>query len=130
MKVKLVYRMGGHIYVGDETAKRLLKTNMYSLPKHASDEERQAVAQDDEWQAQPTETSEKAVDESNDTSEGGDTVEDAPKLPDTSQVQEDTNERPDTETVRAWAKENGIQVSNKGRVANQVYEQYADAHKE
>jgi hypothetical protein len=34
----------------------------------------------------------------------------------------------DTTAIRAWAKENGYQVSERGRISSQVQEAYAAAH--
>jgi hypothetical protein len=107
--MKLRYELGGFIEVNDEErAKRYLQSASWTEIK---DEE----------------APETAADESNDEPEGYDTPEpvaDAPALP---EPQEQA--KPDVATVRAWAKENGIEVSDKGRVAGEVYDKYAEAHK-
>lgn len=63
---------------------------------------------------------------SKDESEGETAPEPVEEPQEPSQPQE---ERPDPNVVRAWAKENNVEVSAKGRVAQQVYDQYAEAHK-
>lgn len=109
MAVKLVYVQGGMMHAGEKTAERLIATGLW----------RRA--------GEPQKTAEKPVEQSEEAPQGDDTPEDAPKLPEPSEVQE---ERPDANVVRAWAFENDVEVSKKGRVAQQVYDAYAEAHKE
>lgn len=117
MKVKLVYRMGGHIYVGEETAKRLLKTNMYAMPKHATNEEREAVG------LEPEKTPESAEDDWNNVPESQDT-------PEATETQEPAKEqhRATPAEVRAWARENELDVPAKGRIPSEVFELYEQAN--
>lgn len=106
--VKLKFLQGGMLITTEETAEKLLKTGLYRRVVHPL----------------PAET---AADETNTEPQGEDTPEDAPKLPEPSEGQE---KRPEPSVVRAWAKENGVEVSAKGRVSDEVYKQYAEAHKE
>jgi hypothetical protein len=100
---------GGFVVVGDEQADKMVGTGFWGF------EGPEAHTADNGWNVAPT---------GEDT---GDSVSDAPALP---QAQEEAPERPDVPTVRAWAKDNDIPVSDKGRVAETVYEQYAEAHKD
>lgn len=36
---------------------------------------------------------------------------------------------PETPKIRAWAKENGLQVSDRGRIHQDIQDKYYDAHK-
>lgn len=108
MTVKLAYVQGGLMLAGEKTAERLIATGLW----RRVDEPKAA---------------EKPAEDSEPTPEVEATPEDAPKLPEPS---EDQEERPDANVVRAWALENGVEVSRKGRVAQQVYDTYAEAHKE
>lgn len=40
------------------------------------------------------------------------------------------DDEPDRETVRAWAKENGYEVAERGQLKKAIYEAYAKAHEE
>lgn len=50
--------------------------------------------------------------------------------PETPPVTEEQAPQPDAKQVRAWAAEQGIEVSPKGKIPAEVYEQYQAAHTE
>jgi hypothetical protein len=101
----LEYKLGGFLEAGDKTAERLVASGYW---KYVTQEE---VVQAPESDA----------DETNTQPESDDT-------PDVPEVAQQPSERPDVSDVRAWAKEHNVQVSAKGRVSADVYEQYAEAH--
>lgn len=100
---------GGVVEIGDERAKALLATGSWY----------------------PLDKAETAVEDSEVTPEGDETPEPAEEPEELPEAQEEASTetaRPDVATVRAWAKENNVEVSDKGRVSGAVYDQYADAH--
>lgn len=104
---------GGLVSVGDRHVERLLKRGYKRVVEEAPE------TVEDDWNHHT---------QGEDTSEP---VQDAPALPEPpEEVKPVAATRPDVATVRAWAKENDIEVSAKGRVSGDVYEKYAEAHKE
>lgn len=119
MTVKLVLKSGaGIVYVGDKVAERMLKTGMYR--KYEGSSPIGASTQTEKKAEEPVQGTEE-------TPESEHTPEDVPKLPEATQSQEGT---PDANAVREWAQANGVEVSQRGRVAQQVYDAFAEAHKE
>jgi Lsr2 protein len=93
---------GGFVSVGEKLGQKLLKRG-YTLI-----------------------SSESPVEDSNDEPQGDDTQDTEETVTPPSEARE---ERPDVSVVRAWAKENDVEVSAKGRVSADVYTKYAEAHK-
>lgn len=112
--MKIYSNTGGFVEIGHARAKRLVATGNW-------------------YTEDPTRRASEGV---NDETEGNNTSETVePVTEDDSPVEEVpeaapaiSQERPDVSTVRAWAKENNIEVSAKGRVSAEVYEKYAEAH--
>lgn len=114
------YKMGGYANVGDRAAENLVNSGFWEYADEFKREERVVHIEPAKSHALATNT----------PSQGEDTNDKVQAVQDPSQGQEQAkNERPDVATVRAWAKENNIEVSDKGRVSADVYEQYAEAHK-
>lgn len=105
--MKLRSNMGGFVTVNDEKrARRLVESGSWTLAENDSDESA----------------------ERSDTDNGTETPENPSQAPsEPSGPQNDG--RPDVSDVRAWARENNIEVSDKGRVPAEVYAKYAEAQK-
>lgn len=115
------HKQGGTIEVGDRAAENLVASGFWTRVDSFVREERVV-------QIEPAQSHANA---SKPSPEGGDTqdlVLDAPRLPEAPE-EASGDDRPDVGKVRAWAKANNIEVSAKGRVSADVYEKYAEAHK-
>lgn len=80
-----------------------------------------ATDETNEVQEEVVQTPEDDADGSKDETTGDDTqavTEEAPA----------TSERPKAADVRAWAKENNVDVNEQGKIPNSVYEAYSKAH--
>lgn len=119
---------GGYISVGDERADRMVGSGFWSFDQPQTHESSgfgpelndEPLSLDPELY--PAEWTAEGL---NEVPEGKDTPEEVPSPQRPSEPQE----RPDVSVVRAWAKDNNVPVSAKGRVAAEVYDQYAAAHK-
>lgn len=113
------YKMGGYAEVGDRAAKNLVNSGFWEYADDYAHEERVVEVETAQSHANATNTQP----EGNHTPEHVRTAEEPTEAPE----EADKDERPDVSVVRAWAKQNDIEVSAKGRVSAEVYEKYAEA---
>lgn len=110
--MKLYSSAGGFVEVDEERAERLFKRGGFSKTPFTED------------------AAESASETLNIRPEGDDTPEVGSEPQEPSEPQEEAKaDKPDVAVVRAWAKENGVEVSDQGRIPKAVYDKYADAHK-
>lgn len=113
MKIRSL--QGNVVTIGDERAEKLIASGHYTPAG-------------EDWHAAPESVPETGHDEQ----EGDDTPELVQEPEEPSEAQEDTvvaAPRPTAAVVRAWAKDNDVEVPATGRVPDSVYEQYDEAHK-
>lgn len=113
-------KQGGFVTVGERAAKNLIASGVFVEADEYVDVERDVSVKPAQSHADQKQTG----------AEGDDTRDAGSDAQEPSEGQEEAkDDKPDVSVVRAWAEENDIPVSKKGRVSADVYEKYAEAHK-